>query len=179
MAYEISFDLSAIEGMLDKLGAAANGAAARGMYEAAGMIADGLSGAINGIRTEPFHYAKNGEKRLASPEEKAAVLQGKYGIAKFRKNWDSVETSIGIGNAGYATFSDNEDFGVFGKMNRGSRRGEKGVPIPLIIHAIDSGTSFMQAQPFLEKTFSRKKNAAIARMSAIIDQEMQKILDEE
>ena len=38
--------------------------------------------------------------------------------------------------------------------------------VPLIANAINSGTSFMQKQPFMRKAFSSKKGAAQAAIEA-------------
>ena len=61
-------------------------------------------------------------------------------------------------------------------MTRGSHKDERGVPIPALIHAIDSGTSFMEKQPFLSKAFksvSKAKAATEAEAARL----MQQIID--
>ena len=45
-----------LQGM-EQLGNAGQGAAAAGLYEAAGVYADAVSRAVNGIAVEPFKYA--------------------------------------------------------------------------------------------------------------------------
>ena len=133
---------------LEKLGEKAQGAASLALYEGAGMMADEVSRAVHGIATEPFRYATGGRMRKPSPEEKAALVQARKGVAKFRKTRISVNTSVGMQNSGYAN--------VNGKTK----------PIPLIANAINSGTSFMQKQPFMRKAFSQAKGRA---MQAIED----------
>ena len=123
---------------LDKATGNAEHVAAEALYEGAGVMADAVSRAVQGIATEPFKYATGGKKRKASPEEKAIIANAKTGVAKFRKNGISVQTSVGMQNAGYAQL------------------GGKTKPIPLIANSINSGTSFMQKQPFLRKAFSQK-----------------------
>ena len=122
--------------------------AAEALYEGAGVVADAVSSGVNGIRTEPFKYAKNGKTRKPSPEEKAIVAGAKHGVAKFRKNGVSVQTSVGYQNAGYAVLN--------GKTK----------PIPQIANAINSGTSFMQRQPFFRKAVSQSTGAATAAIEA-------------
>ena len=129
---------------MDKLPGTAEKVAAEALYEGAGVMADAVSRSVDSIMTEPFKYAKGGKKRKASPEEKAILKAAKKGIAKFRKNGLSVQTSIGMQNAGYAQL------------------GKKTKPIPLIANSINSGTSFMQKQPFLRRAFSQHKAAATA-----------------
>ena len=122
--------------------------AALALYDGAGVVADAVSHAVQGIATEPFQYAKDGTKRKASPEEKAIIQNAKKGVSKFRKNGISVTTSVGMQNAGYAELK--------GKTK----------PIPQIANAINSGTSFMEKQPFLRKAFSQSKRAAEAAIEA-------------
>jgi HK97 gp10 family phage protein len=139
-----------VEGMnelirsMEKLPEKAAKVAAEALYEGAGIVADKVSSAVNGIATEPFKYAKGGRMRKPSPEEKALVAGAKHGVAKFRKNGVSVQTSVGYQNAGYGTIN--------GKTK----------PIPQIANAINSGTSFMQRQPFMRKAFSQSRGPAQA-----------------
>ena len=115
--------------------------AALALYEGAAIVANAVSAAVHGIATEEFHYTKFG-KRLPSPEEKAILLSAKRGVAKFNKNHSRVDTSVGMQNAGYGT--------IKGKTK----------PIPQIANAINSGTSFMQPQPFFRKAVETSASAA-------------------
>ena len=86
MAYKcVTEGMEELVQVMDQLGNAGRAAAAAGLYEAAGVYADAVSGAVNGIAVEPFKYAAGGRKRKPSPEEKAALKgAGGAGIAKFR-----------------------------------------------------------------------------------------------
>jgi hypothetical protein len=66
-----------------------------------------------------------------------------------------VDTSVGLQNSGYAELKG------------------KTVPIPLIANAINSGTSFMQKQPFMRKALTKRRAA-----EAKIERELEKRLDE-
>lgn len=127
---------------MDQLTGKAADVAALALYEGAGVVADAVSRAVDGIATEPFKYAAGGRKRKPSPEEKAILHNAKKGVAKFRKNGVSVQTSVGMQNSGYAELN--------GKTK----------PIPQIANAINSGTSFMNKQPFMRKAFSQSQNTA-------------------
>lgn len=133
---------------MEQLGTDAAHIAAQGLYEGAGVVADKVSSAVQGIRTEKFKYATGGKKRKPSPEEKAAIASAKHGIAKFRNTGTSVQTSVGLQNAGYAQL------------------GGKTKPIPQIANAINSGTSFMEKQPFMRKAFSQSKSQAEAAIES-------------
>lgn len=130
--------------MLAQLGSKAQDVASGALFDGAGVVADAYTNATNSIKTAPFKYARPGEKRLPSPEEKAA-LQGKSGIARFDKSGDGVNTVIGIsGAAGYAN--------VAGKPKA----------VRLIARSINSGTSFMEKQPVFRKAVSSSSGAAKA-----------------
>ena len=131
--------------------------AAQALYEGAGVMADQVSQAVHGIATKRFKYpAPPGKTRMPSPEEKALVESAKHGVARFKKNGLSVQTSVGFQNSGYGTLNG------------------KTVPIPKIANAINSGTSFMNKQPFFRKAVSTGKGAATARIEA----EIKKRIDE-
>ena len=140
---------------LEKLGEKAQGVASQALYEGAGVMADSVSQAVQGIATEPFRYGTSANRRKPSPEEKAILVNAKKGVSKFKKTTNEVYTNVGLNNSGYADLNGRT------------------VPIPLIANAINSGTSFMQKQPFFRKATS-KKNAAIAK----IESELEKRLDE-
>lgn len=152
MPYILQVDgMEEISETLTKLGDAATAAASLGLYEGAGVMANALNRAANAIQTAPFHYTKDGT-RLPSPEEKAIVTTAAAGIAKFNKNGTETDTSVGFRNAGYANLN--------GKTK----------PIPLIVNAINSGTSFMKKQPFVRKAAQGAKTQAMEAMKAKIDE---------
>lgn len=127
---------------MEQIPDAAVGVAAEALYEGAGVMADAVSQAVGNIATEPFRYAFGGRQRKPSPEEKAILMSAKKGIAKFRKDGISVQTSVGMQNSGYAELA--------GRIK----------PIPLIANSINSGTSFMKKQPFFRKAVTKAKGAA-------------------
>ena len=149
MPFSIQVDgLTELLQKMDQLPGKSVKVAAEALYEGAGVVADAVSGAVQGIATEPFKYAAGGRTRKPSPEEKALVASAKHGVAKFRKNGVSVQTSVGYQNAGYGTIN--------GKTK----------PVPQIANAINSGTSFMKKQPFMRRAFSQSKGAAEAAIEA-------------
>ena len=186
MAYKcVTEGMSELVNAMDQLGAAGRGAAAGGLYEAAGVYADAVSGAVNGIAVEPFKYAAGGRKRRPSPEEKAALQgAGAAGIAKFKNNGLSVNTSIGFNNSGYALVDGRRSIKArtnyrydetTGKVMHASKagKGSKNVkPIPLIANSINSGTSFMDKQPFFRKATrqaaSKADGAFVAKATEVI-----------
>lgn len=155
MGYELKVDgMAEISETLSKLEERAPAVAAKALYEGAGIMADEVKKSADSIRTAPFKWASSsGETRLPSPEEKEIVQQAAAGIAKFDKNGTEVQTSVGFRNAGYAQLKG------------------KTVPIPKIVNAINSGTSFMKKQPFVRKAATAGGQRAIAAMKEVIETE--------
>lgn len=156
----------------EKLPDKARKIAAEALYEGAGVVADSVSKAVNGIATQKFEYAKGGKKRMPSPEEKAIIQNAPHGVAKFRKGGVNIQTSVGFDNSGYGTITWNHaktgtrtkyKMGAKGRMVHASQgTGASMKPVPLIVNSINSGTSFMQKQPFLRKAFTQSKGPATA-----------------
>ena len=144
--------------MLNELGKNAGKAAAFGLYDGAGVMANEIHAGANNVLAAKFHYGVF-VKRLPSLEEKAAI-QDACGIATFDKNGSEVNTSVGYANSGYA------DIG--GKLK----------PVPMIAAAINSGTSFMDKQPFFARavtTGTKKASDAIVRS---IEEQYEKLINE-
>ena len=156
MGYELKVDgMTEISETLSKLEEKAPAVAAKALYEGAGIMAEEVRKGADSIKTAPFKWASSsaGATRLPSPEEKEIVQQASAGIAKFDKNGTEVQTSVGFRNAGYAQLKG------------------KTVPIPKIVNAINSGTSFMKKQPFVRKAATAGGPRAIAAMKDVIETE--------
>lgn len=170
---------------MDKLGERAAGAASQGLYKGAGVVADAVSAAVGGIATEPFKYATDGRKRKPSPEEKAIVQGAPHGIAKFRNDGLRIDTSVGFNHSGYAAITwsharNNVRTKYKVKGGKATRAwmasgGTSSKPVAVIANAINSGTSFMEKQPFLRKAFSQSSGSAQGAMEAKIKEELDKI----
>lgn len=161
MAYKVSTEgMDDLTQMLRGLENAAQGVAAASLYEGAAVVADAVSRAVHGIATEPFRYATEGNKRKPSPEEKALLESAPRGVAKFKKNGQVVETSVGLGTSGY---------GQLGDVTK---------PVPLIANAINSGTSFMQKQPFFRKAVSQTQSRALATIDDGIRKRVEELTKE-
>ncbi len=87
MPYQITVEgMAEVSELLDNLGEQAEAIAAKALYEGARVMADEINDQIKKIKTAPFKYAKGGETRLPSPEEKAILETHGVGIAKFDKS---------------------------------------------------------------------------------------------
>lgn len=160
MPYQMKVDgMEEISETLSKMEQEAPKVAARALYEGAGIMASEVNRGAASIKTAPFKYASTSrnETRLPSPEEKEIVVTAAAGIAKFNKNGTEVDTSVGFQNAGYAQL------------------GNKMVPIPVVVNAINSGTSFMKKQPFVRRSASRATPKALEAMRKRIEEEFEAI----
>ena len=160
MGYEMKVDgMVEISELLSQMADAAPGVAAQALYEGAGIMAKEINEGAASINTAPFKWAssRRGETRLPSPEEKAIVQEAAAGVARFDKNGAEVNTSVGFRNAGYAQLKG------------------KTVPIPKIVNAINSGTSFMTKQPFVRKAARSGANKAMNAMKATIEEAFEKM----
>ena len=191
--------LKEVGAMLDELGESAKYVASMSLYEGARVIADAVTAEAKTIETEPFHYAAvNGVTyRLPSPEEKEIVTNdGAMGIAKFSDYGHGVDTSIGYNGSGYAPVNWNhmssrartnyKAQSFKGKANMSTRTLKAaGVykrhvqnmkPIGVIANAINSGTSFMRAQPFFRRAVSRSTSAAVEAIIKMADRLFKEII---
>jgi len=150
MAYQMKVDgMEEISAMLEKMDKEAAGIAAQALYDGAGVMAEEVRKGAAAIRTAPFKYAREGE-RLPSPEEKEIILNAGAGIAKFDESGTEINTSVGYKASGYAELN--------GKVK----------PVPLIVNAVNSGTSFMKKQPFIRKARNSGSPKAMNAMKAKI-----------
>jgi len=155
MAYQMKVDgMAEISELLSQMEEKAPAVAARALYDGAGIMADEIRKGTDTIKTAPFKYARNGT-RLPSPEEKEIVSQAAVGIAKFDKNGTEVDTSVGFRQSGYAELN--------GKQK----------PIPVIVNAINSGTSFMNKQPFIRKAANSGAPKAMKAMKDRIESDFE------
>ena len=195
MPYQIQIDgMAEISETLSKLEERAPAVAAKALYEGAAVMQDAIFREMNAVKTAPFKYAKSGEMRLPSPEEKDVLMQAGVGIAKFDKDGAEVDTSVGFNQSGYADVN-------FKHMSSKARTNYKAVsfkghasnsasllkavgkgkgaqdqkPIGAIANAINSGTSFMKKQPFIRKAAKSGGNKAMAVMKNVIENEFNAI----
>lgn len=190
--------MAEISETLEKLANSAPAVAAKALYEGAGVMQKAIVRAMASIKTAPFKYAKGGEQRLPSPEEKEILEQAGIGFAKFSKNGVEIDTSVGFNQSGYANVSWNhmssksrtnykaKTFKKHGSNStsflKASGQYERGLqnqkPIGVIGNSINSGTSFMKKQPFFRNGVKNGTEPAMAAMRAKIEEAFEQIIKE-
>lgn len=157
MGYSLNVDgMDEISRMLSDLDERAPAAAASALYDGAGVMRDKIQQGTKDIAVAPFRFAPPGTKRAPSPEEKQVLLDHGVGIAKFDRDGTEVSTSVGLSGSGYVDW--------FGKQK----------PVALIANSINSGTSFMNKQPYFRKAVS----SGSAQVEQTIVQALEKSLGE-
>lgn len=145
--------------MLNELGEAGRKITSSALYEGAAVAAEAVVQAINALPTEPDRGAPYGRPyQVITPEDKAALAEA-VGIAKFSREGDSVDTSVGISGYGGHTEPDYPD----------------GVPMALIARSIESGSSVRAKCPFFRKAISRAKASILAKMAETADKTINEI----
>ena len=124
----------------------------QGVYQGAGVVADTLKGELQSLRTND--KAPKTGKRLPYPEDKQALVD-KMGIAKITTG-DVVSTKVGF--SGYYE----------------SKSGKQ-VALPKIANAINAGTSFMEAQPFISRTVKKASKSCVEAMQKQVDDSIKKL----
>ena len=160
MAYDLTAEgMEELSTMLEKLEDEAPAVAARALYEGAKVMQGAFFQEIENVQTEPFKYARNGETRLPSPEEKEILHQAGVGIAKFDKNGVEMNTAVGFNQDGYADVNwghmssqartnYKNKVGRYGeqltsrfvKLTGGGKGEGNKKPVGVIANAINSGT---------------------------------------
>ena len=195
MAYYLKVEgMAEISEMLSKLEEAAPAIAAEALYEGAAVMKDAIFKEMASIQTAPFKYAKDGQIRLPSPEEKEVLMQAGVGVAKFDKNGVEIDTSVGFNQSGYANVSwrhmnsqartNYKAVYIKGRESNSSSllkaigmgKGEQNQkPIGAVANAINSGTSFMKKQPFVRKAARSGGAKAMSKMQSYIEDAFGKI----
>lgn len=135
---------------INELAGDSEGICKMAVYDGAAVVADAVKANINALPTRVNKFVPKGHQaRGATANEKAALISG-FGISRMRAN-GTVDVSIGFD--GYM---------------------ETGKPISMIARSIESGTSWLQKMPFVNKGIASSRGAAEAAMQKRFDEEIKK-----
>lgn len=144
---------------LSRLKATSEEVAKKAVYEGAKIVADKMKEAIRQIPVDD-KQAKPGEViDGVSRLQKAGLIDG-FGIAKVRN--DNGYINVKLGFDGYNQVK--------------TKTYPNGQPNVMIARSIESGTSFRQAYPFVNKAVNSVKHEAEQAMQQKIDEEIEKIM---
>ncbi len=131
--------------MLDGLSHASDELCRRGVYSGAGVLADALAQAVDELPTETYHPtpgSKHGGEPLnvVTQDDKEDIRAG-LGISRINNTADGADVAISF--EGYSRHTE--------------AKYPKGVPIPMIVRSIESGSSTRQKHPFIRRTVTKAK----------------------
>lgn len=128
-------------------------ACARGLYKAAGLIADAVRANVSALPEQT-----NGERlRGVTPEQKADLLGG-LGISKFETNDEYVQTSVGFHGTGSTV----------------TKRYPNGMPNRTLMRAVESGNSIRTKTPCVRPALNRTRKAAEEALKKEVTEQIKK-----
>ena len=197
MAYEMQTEgMAEISEMLSDLEDRAPAIAAQGLYQGAAEMQKAIRKEMDKVKTAPFKYAKNGEQRLPSPEEKEILDHAGVGVARFDRNGSEISTSVGFNKSEYADVNWNhmssqartnykaQSFKGKSSMTTSTlkaagayKRGQQNQkPVGVVASSINSGTSFMKKQPFVRNGEKNGRQQAEKAMKDSIESAFKAII---
>lgn len=149
---------------LSSLGAKTSSVAGKAIYAAADIVADGIKKNIDSLpevddRYNILAYRRGKKSRLSAAQKKG--LMESFGIAKMQKDSDGFY-NVKLGFDGYNSVQ--------------TKKYPKGQPNQLIARTLESGSSYMDAVPFVRPGVNATRKAAQAKMQQVIDEEFGKIM---
>jgi len=133
------------------------------IYEGTAVVMKSIKSAIDGIQTDDSHEFGTSENPKRGPTSiQKAGLWHSVGIAKMRNDNGFWNTKIGFDGYNYVK----------------TKRWPQGQPNAMVARSIESGTSWMQKQPFMRKAEQSARSQCEKVMSEVVDKEIQKIMGE-
>ena len=137
------------------------------VYVGAGIVADAIrneiytlpvgEGEISGLPPK----AKEGQKIAVISKRQRADLLESLGIAKIENRKGYIQTKVG--------------FDGYGSVK--TKKWPNGLPNVILARSINSGTSFMEKNPFARRAVSKSKNTAEKAMGNKVNEEIKKIME--
>ena len=133
----------------------------RAIYNGAGVVMQSVKSAVDGINTDDRYGTLEDPVSGPSTIQKMGLIHS-LGIARMRQ--DGTFWNVKIGFDGYNRVK--------------TKTWPNGQPNMMVARSIESGTSWMQKQPFMRKAEQGSRARCEAVMSETIDKEIQKLIGE-
>lgn len=144
---------------LENLYKASDETCGKAIYQAADVVTDAIRRNLNNIPTDE-RYVSGSEKLIGPKAVQKEALKEVFGISKIRKEYG---LNVKVGFDGYNKVK--------------TKKYPKGQPNPMIARSVESGTSFMRKNPFVEPAIRETKDKAERLMAQVVDQEVDKIMN--
>lgn len=132
----------------------------RAIYDGAAVMIERVKEAVD---TLPESGGKMGtpEKPNEGPsKQQKKALKASVGIAKSKQDGDFINVKIGF----------------HGYNSKKTKRWPQGQPNQLIARAVERGTSFMKATPFMKTAVKESRKDVIAAMKRAMDEKIEEIM---
>lgn len=136
---------------LERLERGADQVAGKAIYAGAKVTADQIKANIRGLKLSGENYDESYIKK---------DLEKSFGIAS--KRYEGSNCNVKLGFDGYGS--------------RPTAEYPLGLPNQMIARAIESGTSFRPAKPFVRPAVNAARKRAVAVMRTVIDEEIKKTM---
>jgi len=149
------------ETKLSKLKTGSKDIAAKAIYAGAAIMADEIKANIKALPVQTGAHGDSDSKiNSVTPVQKEGLLDS-FGISSLRD--DNGYWNVKLGFDGY---------------NRTrTKKYPKGQPNAMIARSVESGTSFRQRNPFVNRAIKAKEAAVVAEMGRIVDEEIDKLMN--
>lgn len=144
---------------IEKLGADSETMIERSIYPGAAVIADAVKAGINSLNTREDGVRYGGGHKAPGPtaQEKHDLAES-FGLAPMRNDAGYINTKAGFG--GYGSHK--------------TKSFPRGVPNALVARSCESGTSWMNKQPFMRKAVTSSRKKAETEIIKAFDEETKK-----
>lgn len=146
--------------MLENLNKNTDSIIKEALIEGGGIVTDIMRSEISALKVGEEYAPKDGKrgKRYARPKEVQGLLDS-LGYTPVKSDMSKFDIKTGF---------DGYNSNVTPKYPKGHAN-------QMIANAINKGTSFMQAQPFINRTSRKAKSEAINAMQKKLDQEIDRL----
>ena len=127
----------------------------KAIYKGADVVMDKVKGAVDGLTTDN-HFGTADNPTTGPSTIQKLGLQYSLGIAPMRQDGDFWNVKIGFD----------------GYNNVKTKTWPQGQPNSMIARSVESGTSWMQKQPFMRKAEQSSRSACERAMSEVVDKEI-------
>lgn len=134
------------------------------IYDGAAVVMEAVKEELRAVPTDDRRFvpSSSGLMRLGPTTEQKEQLLESYGVAPMQVDEKGfLNVKVGVGT----------DYNSIV-----SKRWPKGQPNLLVARAIESGTSFMEAHPFVKEAVRKIRKAAEAAMAKRVESETEKIM---
>lgn len=149
--------LTEVMKMLEQIGQNTDEIVAKATIAGASVATDEMRKEISNLRTSDQYAGGNGKRYPLKSDIKG--LLDSLGFTPVRFN-DSI-ADVNVGFDGYNSSK--------------SKKYPKGHPNRMVANSINKGTSFLIAQPFINRTKRKAQDACIAKMQEELDKEIKKL----